>query len=154
MAKQWKTTKSDIVLPYNWALGPAWIRFFDGLKEGKILGTKCKKCGKVLVPARTFCPTCYEDMEEWVEVGQEGSVETWCLVNYKHYGQIKEPPYVIAQIHLDGADCGFNHFIRGFDLSDVDKVSDKVKLGMKVKAVWRKERHSDIYDIDYFAPVK
>ena len=153
MTKERKTTPHDVVLPYNWALGPVWTKFFDGLKEEKILGTKCKKCGRVLVPARTFCPKCYEDMEEWVEVGQEGIIETWCLVNYKHYGQVKEPPYIMAQIKLDGAECSFNHFIGGIDLSNIDDVNKRIKVGTKVKAVWRKVKQSDIYDIEYFEPL-
>lgn len=152
--KEYKTGRHDTVLPYHWALGATWTRFFDGLKEEKILGTRCKNCNKVLVPARTFCPRCYEDMEEWVEVGPEGTVDTWCLVDYKYYGQIKEPPYIIAQIRLDGADCGMTHFIGGFDLSDPDKVRGKIKTGTRVNAVWNKEKHADIYDIAYFEPVK
>jgi len=152
MEKDYKTVKRIVRLPYSWALGPVWSRFFDGLKEEKILGTKCKKCGKVLVPARTFCSGCFEDMEEWVELEQEGKVETFCVVNYKHLGQIKDPPYIIAQIRLDGADCCFNHFIDGFDLSNTQKVNERIKIGTRVKAVWSKEKNSDIYDIAYFEP--
>ncbi|MCD6570644.1 MAG: Zn-ribbon domain-containing OB-fold protein [Deltaproteobacteria bacterium] len=153
--KEYKTGNKDTVLPYNWALGPTWTKFFNGLKEEKILGTRCKKCNRVLVPARTFCPSCYKDMEdeEWVEVAQEGTVETWCLVNYKYYGQPKEPPYIIAQICLDRADCSVTHFIGGFDLSDPDKVREKMKSVSRIKAVWSKEKHADIYDIAYFEPV-
>ena len=154
MAKEYKTVRRNIQLPYYWALGPVWSRFFDGLKEEKIFGTKCKKCSRVLVPARTFCPRCFEDMEEWVGVAQEGSVETFCLVNYKYYGQIKEPPYIIARIRLDGTDCSFNHFIGGFDLSDLQSVNERIKIGTRVKAVWSKEKHGDIYDIAYFEPAK
>ncbi len=153
MAKEYRTIRNDVALPYRWALGPVWTRFFDGLKEEKILGTKCKKCGKVFVPARPFCPNCLEDMDEWVEVGKEGTVESWTLVNNRYYGQVKEPPYAMALIHLNGADCNFSHFVGGFDLSDVDKVRGKIKAGTKVKAVWNKEKNADIYDIAYFEPV-
>ena len=154
MVKEYRTTRNDVALPYKWALGSTWTRFFDGLKEERILGIKCKKCGKVFVPARTFCPNCFESMEEWLEVAQEGTVESWALVNNKFYGQVKEPPYVAALIHLDGADCNFNHFIGGFDLSDIQKVKETIEIGTRVKAVWSKEKHADIYDIAYFEPVK
>ncbi len=151
--KEYRTSRHDTVLPYNWALGPTWTKFFDGLKKGKIFGTRCKKCNKVLVPARTFCPSCYEDMEEWVELPQEGSIETWCLVNYEYYGQVKKAPYIIGQIRLDKSDCSLTHFIGGLDLSDPDKVGAKMKTVSRVKAVWSKEKHGDIYDIAYFKPV-
>jgi Predicted nucleic-acid-binding protein containing a Zn-ribbon len=123
------------------------------LKEEKIWGTRCKKCNKTLVPARPFCLNCLEDSLEWVEVAQEGTVETWCLVNYKYYDQVKEPPYIIAQIRLDKTDCSLTHFIGGFDLSDVNKVREKMETVARVKAVWSKEKHGDIHDIAYFKPV-
>jgi hypothetical protein len=152
--KHYKAKRNDTVLPFNWALGPTWTRFFDGLKGEKILGTRCKECKKVLVPARTFCPSCYRDMEEeeWVEIAQEGAIETWCLVNYRYYGQPKEPPYIIAQICLDNTDCSLTHFMGGFDLSDPDRIREKMKSVSRVKAVWSKEKHADIYDIAYFEP--
>ena len=153
MTKDYRVTVNDIDLPYNWSLGATWTRFFDGLKDGKIFGTKCKKCGKVFVPARSFCPDCLEDMEEWIEIAQEGIVESWTLVNNKYPVQVKEPPYAVASIHLDGADCNFIHFINGFDLSDISKVGEKVKIGTRVKAVWSEKRSADIYDIAYFEPI-
>lgn len=152
--KEYKTVRNDVVLPFNWALGTTWIKFFDGLKEEKIFGTKCENCKKVFVPPRTFCPGCYKEMDEWVEVGPEGTVDTWCLVNYEYYGQIKKPPYIIAQIHLDGADCDLTHFIGGFDIFNPDKAKKKIKTGIRVNAVWNKEKHADIYDIAYFEPVE
>ena len=79
---EYRTVKSQVTVPYEMTAGPVWTRFFEGLKEEKILGTRCKKCGRVLVPARAFCPRCFEDMEEWVEVSQEGTIRTWCYVNY------------------------------------------------------------------------
>lgn len=151
--KEYKTGKKDITLPYNWALGPTWSRFFDGLKEEKIFGTRCNKCKKLLVPARTFCPGCYEDMVDWVEVSQEGVLETWCLVNYSYYGQPKEPPYIIAQIRLDNTDCGFTHFVGGFDISNIDEVRKRLKAGTRLKAVWNDKKNGDIYDISYFKPL-
>jgi len=41
-------------------------RFFMGLKEGKLIGARCKKCHQVMVPAATWhCPDCdFAPMEE------------------------------------------------------------------------------------------
>ncbi len=154
MPKEYRTIRGDVALPYKWALGKTWTRFFDGLKEEKILGTKCTQCGKVFVPARTFCPVCLSDMAEWVEVKPEGEILTWTFVSAKYYGQVKDPPYIIATIKLVGTDCGFHHFIGGVDLSDAKQVRQKLKTGTKVKAVWRPEKKAEILDIAYFAPLK
>ena len=56
MAKHFHTLRHDVWLPYRFAVGPAFNRFYEGLKAEKILGNKCPECGIVLVPARTFCP--------------------------------------------------------------------------------------------------
>lgn len=153
MATEYRTLKTVVELPYEVAYGPTLTKFFEGFKEEKILGTKCGKCNRVLVPARTFCPRCFVDLDRWVEVGQAGTVETWCLVSYRYYGMAKEPPYVTALIRLDGADVSFTHFIGGFDMSSIDRVRERVKTGMRVKAMWRKDKNGDIFDIEYFEPV-
>ena len=151
MAKEeHKTIKDEAVVPYELAVGSTWSKFFDGLKEEKILGTKCKECGRVFVPARTFCPRCFVDTDEWVEVGQEGAIENWVLVNYRYYGQMLKVPFIATQIRLDGSGTGFVHQIGGFDLSNLDTVRERVKIRGRVKAVWSKEKHGDIFDIAYF----
>jgi uncharacterized OB-fold protein len=154
MGKEYRTIRNDVALPYQWSLGKTWTRFFDGLQEGRIWGTKCIPCGKVFVPARPFCPECLKDMTQWVEVGQEGKILTWTLVQAEYVGQIHSPPYIVALIQLAGADCGFSHFIGGIDLADIKKVKQKLKTGTKVRAVWRSEKKADIHDIAYFTPVK
>jgi uncharacterized OB-fold protein len=154
MVREYRTIRNDVALPYQWALGKTWTRFFDGLTEERILGTKCADCGKVYVPARSFCPGCFTDRLEWVEVKPEGKILSWTLVKAKYYGQVKAPPYAVALIRLDGADGGFHHFIGGFDLSDDKQVKQKLRTGAKVRAVWRSEKKADIHDIACFAPVR
>jgi hypothetical protein len=152
MAKEFRTIKTSVNLPYELAYGPIWTRFLDGLLSKKIFGTKCPKCGRILVPARSFCPRCFVDTEEWVEVSHEGTLTAWCLTNYRYYGQPVEPPFISALIRLDGANVDFLHLLGGFDLGDFELVRKKVKNGMRVKAVWDEERKANIFDIKYFEP--
>jgi uncharacterized OB-fold protein len=154
MTKEYQTIVNTIVLPYRWALGPTWTRFFDGLQEEKIYGTRCRTCQKVFVPARSFCPDCLADLDEWTDVAQEGTIKSWTLVEKSHFGQVRQPPYALALIRLDGADCEFIHFLGGIDMSDPGKVRKKLKAGIRVKAVWNKEKHADIHDLSYFEPLK
>jgi uncharacterized OB-fold protein len=153
MAKEFKTIKTEIRLPYELAYGATWTRFFEGMENEIIYGTKCSKCGRVLVPARSFCPRCFVDTDEWVETAQEGTLTAWSYVNYKYFGQPIEPPFIGALIRLDGTDVDFLHLIGGFDLSDFDLVRKTVKNGMRVKAVWSDERKGNVLDIKYFEPV-
>ncbi|MBC7106552.1 MAG: Zn-ribbon domain-containing OB-fold protein, partial [Firmicutes bacterium] len=85
--------QETLSLPYAWAMGPVNERFFRELKERRIMGTRCPKCRRVLVPARMFCPRCFEDTTEWVQVSDEGVVRTWTLINFSFAGQLRKPPY-------------------------------------------------------------
>jgi uncharacterized OB-fold protein len=153
MVKEYKTIETEVRLPYRLAYGETWTRFFEGMRQEMILGSRCPKCNRVLVPARTFCPRCFIDTLEWIECSQEGTVVAWCLTNYRYFAQPIEPPFISALIRLDGTDVNFLHLIGGFDMSDLDTVRKKVKNGMRVKAVWKKEKKGHILDIKYFTPV-
>ena len=114
------------------------------------MGTRCPKCNRVLVPARRFCPRCFEDTTEWVQVSDKGTIKTWSLITFEFSGQVKKPPYIQGLIDLDGTDTALLHFIGGVDLSDLEKVREKVKIGMRVQAKWRDERQGNIQDIECF----
>ena len=153
MSKEYRTIKTEVRLPYELAYGETWSRFFDGLQEKKIYATKCSKCGRVMVPARSFCPRCFVDTKDWLELSPEGTVTTYIYVNYKFYGQPLEPPYVCATIRLDGADVDLLHIIGGLDVSDFELVRKSIATGSRVRAVWNEDRTGHIFDIKYFEPI-
>ena len=150
--KEYRVLETEVWLPYRLSYGATWTKFFEGFKEEKIYGTKCSKCDRVLVPARSFCPRCFVDTDEWVECGQEGTLVGWVLTDYSYFAQPIKPPFITGLIKLDGTDVNFMHLIGGFDMSDLDKVRGIVKNGMRVKAVWKEEKEGHILDIKYFTP--
>lgn len=153
MSGESRILKEHIRLSYRWAMGVTTTRFFEEFKNKKIMGTRCPKCSRVLIPARSFCSQCFEKMNEWVEVAQEGTLRTWCLVNFSYEGQPKEPPYIIGIIDLDGANVGLPHFVGGVDMDNFEETSKRVRIGGKVRAIWKEKREGNILDIDYFKPV-
>jgi uncharacterized OB-fold protein len=40
--------------------------------------------------------------------------------------------------------------IGGFDIKDFELVTEKVKVGARVRAVWRRKRQGNFRDIDYW----
>jgi len=154
MSQEYRVIQADIRLPYNWALGKTWTKFFDCLKDEKIYGTKCEQCNQVFVPARPFCPQCYSDEMRWIMVGREGTLKSWTIVNKTYPNQPRNTPYAVSFIRLDGADCDFCHFIAGSDLKDLNDFRKTLKEGMRVRAVWKEEKNADILDISHFEPVK
>lgn len=147
-----KIIEWELRLPYRWSAGPTGTKFLEGLKEGKIMGSRCPKCKRVLVPMRKFCPRCFVDTDEVVEVSDRGTLRTFTIINFSFTGQVKNPPYIVGVVDLDGADVGFLHFIGGVDLSDLEKAGKELKLGTRVQAVWKEKekREGSILDIDCF----
>lgn len=138
-------------LLYAWDSGYAVGRFLEGLKEGKILGIRCRKCERILVPPRAFCELCFVPLHEWVELKDTGRVNTFSISYISWDVKRLEKPEIPAVIEIDGASPGIGilHL-----LGEVKP--EEVKTGMKVKAVWRRkeERIGAITDILYFKPLE
>jgi uncharacterized OB-fold protein len=153
MKKDFYTVSNVIRLPHKYAAGPTFTRFYNGLEEGKIYGTSCPSCKKTFVPARSFCPGCCANLDEWVEVSQEGEVVSWTYTDKEFFGMPEKPPVVLALIRLDGTDCDFLHLIGGIDKDDPEKVKSSIKRGTRVRARWNDEKKGHMLDIKCFEPV-
>lgn len=134
-------------LHYVYEASPEESKFFRGLAEGKLFGQRCPTCAKVYVPPRGACPVDGVPTTDEVELPDTGIVTTFCVVNVPFLGQRIEIPYVSAYILLDGADIGFLHLIQGVP-------ADQVRMGMRVKAVWkpREEWGTSVENITHFEP--
>lgn len=139
---------TPVELDYHYAASPEESAFYRGLAEGRILGQRCPACGKVYVPPRSACPADGVATTDEVQLSETGTVTTFCIVNVPFLGQKITPPYVSAYVLLDGADIAFLHLI-------LDIPADEVRMGMRVKAVWkpREEWGTTIENISHFAPV-
>lgn len=72
-------------------------KFWDGLSEGKLYTTKCKKCGKIYYPPQSDCPKCLASEIEWIELSYEGIIETYTEAHLRPQGFTHyEKPYIIA----------------------------------------------------------
>jgi uncharacterized OB-fold protein len=119
---------TPIRLSYTHTTSADETRYLRALAEGRLLGQRCPVCRKVYVPPRV-CPADGVPTEEEVTVRDHGTVTTFCVVNVPFAGQRLTPPYVVAQILLDGSDIPIPHFVVGD--------AEQVRMGMRVAAVWR-----------------
>jgi uncharacterized OB-fold protein len=121
--------------------------FLRALEEGKLVGNRTGKDGKVYFPAREADPATGKQLDEFVELPDKGTVTTFAIINIPFAGQRIKPPYVAAYVLLDGADIPFLHLVTEIDAADV-------RMGMRVEAVWkpREEWGLGIDNIDYFRP--
>ena len=121
--------EAPIRIDYQFTAGLAQSRFLKGLSEGRFLGQRCPRCQKVYVPPRGSCPTDGVATTDEVELGNTGTVTTYCVVNVPFQGQAIQIPYICAQVLLDGANIAFMGLIQ-------ELPTDEVRMGMRVEAVW------------------
>ena len=130
----------------RYTLGLAGECFFRTIKEeGRILGTRCPSCNRVYVPGASFCERCLSELDEWVDVGHSGQVETFTLLYVNEDGSPREKPEMVAFIRF--GDGGLIH-----RLGEIEP--QEIRIGMRVEAVFKPaaERIGSILDIAYFFP--
>lgn len=140
--------ETPIHIDYRFTAGLAQSRFLKGISEGKFLGQRCPVCHKVYVPPRGSCPTDGVPTTDEVELGNTGTVTTYCVVNVPFQGQSIEIPYICAQILLDGANLAFMGLIQEIP-------ADQIRMGMRVEAVWVEpdQLGPTMASVRYFRPV-
>ena len=139
-------------IPFRHTAGRLASHFFRALVEKKILALRCPRCRRVLIPPRPFCERCFVPLEEWVEVGQQGTLEAFTIC-YARFTGLPAPPYCQMLVKLDGADSALMHLLGEVDLEDVAEAVKRIQVGMRLEAVWREERQGGIQDISHFRPV-
>lgn len=127
---------AGVNLSFNYAAGKAASRFLIALRdEKKIFGTRCPSCQRVLVPARSFCPRCFVDTRDWVEVGPNGTLGAFAATDNLAF----------ALIRLDGADTALVHRVNVTN-------ADELRIGLRVAPVFAETRRGHILDLAYFQP--
>ncbi|MGB9740339.1 MAG: Zn-ribbon domain-containing OB-fold protein [Candidatus Bathyarchaeia archaeon] len=101
------------------------LRFWEGLKNGKVYATKCAKCGKIYFPPVADCPECLTSNMEWTELSNEAEIETFTHVVARPTSFLQSKPYTVAIGRLKEG-VRVLAWLTGFKLS-------QVKVGMKVK---------------------
>lgn len=135
---------------YAYDCGIGYGRYFAELKKGRIVGTKCKRCGRILLPARYFCEWCWRPTDEWVYLEDTGTVNTFSICYTDWLARRIKEPELPAMIEIDGSG-GVAIMSK---LGEVDPKD--IRIGMRVKAVWKPEgeRIGAITDIKYWEPLK
>lgn len=137
-----------MTLDFDHAYGHYYGTLFDGVKSGRrIRGIKCSKCTKVLVPPRPQCEVCFAPTSEWVDVASTGTIQASSVVHIEFVGQRRKPPYVYAEIVLDGASTRLIHTVGGVD---PEEAKTAAAPGARVRAVWSDRHTGSLADIDYF----
>jgi len=136
-------------LEYEHAYGHYYGTLFDGIAHRRhIRGVRCPRCESVLVPPRPVCERCYVPTQQWVDLPDTGVVQGCSVVHIEFVGQRIPPPYVYAEIILDGASTRLIHTVGGLTADEAR--AGGVRPGSRVRAVWSDRRTGSLSDIDYF----
>lgn len=77
-------------------------RFWSALAEGRFTTTRCAACAKLAFPPRPFCPHCWRDGIEWVELRGSGTVYSSTVMHAVPAIFAHEAPYRVGIVDLDG----------------------------------------------------
>jgi hypothetical protein len=143
---------TELEFPYQHSTGPVIGRFLTALRdEQRLYGIECRACHLVLVPPQDYCEVCGGSVSDsasasasnWREVGPEGVLTTFAVVRRPQVIHPLSAPFAYALIRLDGADTDLLHMVRTADYA-------MLRAGLRVRPVWKEERHGSILDVSHF----
>ena len=102
--------------------------FLTYLEQGRVMATRCKKCGTAYFPPQTDCPKCLSSEVEWFEVKGKGKLITYTVANYGPSGFENEIPYTLGIVEFKDGVRILSRLSRDIDGSDI-------KVGMELKVV-------------------
>ncbi len=104
-------------------------QFWDALREGRFVTTRCTSCGEVSFPPQADCPRCMSSSHEWVDLGTSAELETFTYVMITPTSFVDHDPYTV----------GIGRLANGLKvLAWVESAPEKLKVGDKLKLEARK----------------
>ena len=102
--------------------------FAQHLKDGRIMGSRCKDCGATSFPPRADCDACMSGNFEFVEVSGKATLHTYTKIVAAPTGFEEVAPYTVGVADL--AEGGRALAWIGESIKD-----DEIKIGMKLQLV-------------------
>ncbi len=117
--------------------------FWDSLKRGQFVTSKCTNCGRVTFPPQADCPNCMSNEFTWVGLGNEATLVTFTYVQITPASFVDNDPYTIAIGEFPGG-VKVLAWLEGV-------TQENAKLGMKMKVEARTSKEGNPYYV--FVPV-
>jgi uncharacterized OB-fold protein len=115
-------------------------KFWDELENGKVYGTKCKKCGQKYFPPTVDCAKCLSSDMEWIDLtGEEGEIETFTHVIVRPPSFAGHETYTVAVAKLKQG-VKVLAWLTGVKLG-------QAKIGMKVKLAAKTSPDGPSYEL-------
>jgi uncharacterized OB-fold protein len=100
--------------------------FVELLEEGRVAGTRCKKCGESFFPPRADCFNCLSAEIEWFEITGKGHLISYSTLSYAPSGFEQDLPYIVALVQ-------FGNNVKLFGRLSKEIRPEEVEIGMTLK---------------------
>ncbi len=142
--KEVRKTIHKISLVYKEKLYPSRARYVQGLLDGKFIGQRSPKTGKVSIPGKGYDSIGRVTLSEAddVELSATGTAVSYTVITPIQYqGQTKTEPYISAMIFLDGSD-------QPLIAQEVHGIpADEFRAGIRLRAKFKAAGERNIDDI-------
>lgn len=103
------------------------------LRNNKLMGLKCNKCGAVTCPPMMVCSECTGTDLDIVQLAGKGKIVSFTTTNVAPEGRQNEVPYTIVLVELDEGSWIMGNLV-DMDPTTVtmDVIGKSVKLGHRV----------------------
>ncbi|MHA1680568.1 MAG: Zn-ribbon domain-containing OB-fold protein [Promethearchaeota archaeon] len=109
--------------------------YLNYLNEKKLMGSTCKECNNVDLPARPICSKCLSTRVEWTDLTNlEGTLSTFSCVHvgttkFVRKGYNMKNPYAFGVVTLDNG-AAITGLLSGVDARDPSsiKIGDRFKV--------------------------
>jgi uncharacterized OB-fold protein len=98
-------------------------QFYKHILQGKLMGGKCKKCGKIHLPPRPLCSNCFSKEFEWIELPQKGKLLTYTVIHVAPTQFQGMAPYAVGIVQLEN----------GINIPGMIRVAaEQIRIGMRL----------------------
>ncbi len=124
-------------------------QFYRYINQGRLMGGKCKSCGKILLPPRPLCDRCLSKEFQWTEVPQKGKLLTYTIIHISPQQFQKITPYAVGIVQLEDG-SKIPGMVRGVSFEEIE-------IGMDVRMRFAKSVQETMWPQwprYYFEPAK
>lgn len=99
-------------------------QFYKCINQGKIVGGKCRRCGKIHLPPKPLCDRCFSKDFEWTDIPRRGKLLTFTIIHVAPPRFQQMTPYAVGIVQL-GNGLRIPGMIKNID-------QKRIKIGMKL----------------------
>lgn len=110
--------------------------FYNFLSEHRLVGSRCRACGRLYLPPRPLCPACFGEELEWAELSGRGRLLAFTIIRVAPTAMLaagygRDKPYCTGIVELEEGPV-ISAQILGLD----PKRPEGIKIGTPLRAVF------------------